>query len=128
LPQKEVKIMTMPSHPNRSKTNIKAGSNPSPAQIRRWREELVQLVAPELAHDINAARELAGSFVYASWRTWQNWEAEADSVEHRRMHPATGELFQAKLAALKLLASRELSPALLRELGLYLPPVHAKTT
>ena len=37
------------------------------------------------------------------------------------MHPATWELFQVKLAARKLLEARELSPSLLRELGLHLP-------
>lgn len=99
----------MPSHPNRSKTNIKAGSNPTPAQIRRARE------------DAGLTQEQAAELVYGNWRTWQNWEADKDAAEHRRMHPATWELFQVKIAARKLLAEKEISPALLRELGLYLP-------
>lgn len=65
--------------------------------------------------------EQAGALVYTSWRTWQNWEADADSAEHRRMHPSTWELFQVKLAARSFLAERSLTPAHVRALGLYLP-------
>ncbi len=127
LPKASATMPEMSNHPNRSKSNIKAGANPTPAQVRRAREEYAKLAAPHLGpDDINAARELAGDLVYASWRTWQNWEADAGTPEHRRMHPATWELLQAKLAAVRLLDKREISPALLRELGLYLPEVKEK--
>jgi hypothetical protein len=102
-------MSTMPSHPNRSKTNIRAGQNPKPAQIARAREAA------------GLDRDQAAAYVYANYRTWQNWELEADTAEHRRMHPATWELFQIKLAAKRLLEAGEISPALLRELGIFLP-------
>lgn len=103
------KLKLVPSHPNRSKTNIRAGSNPTPAQVRRAREKA------------GLTLEQAGALVYTSWRTWQNWEADEGSAEHRRMHAATWELFQVKLAAKNLLEQRELSPSLVRELGLFIP-------
>lgn len=103
------RLHCVPSHPNRSKANITAGSNPTPAQVRRARE------------GAGLTLEQAGALVFTSWRSWQNWEADVDSAEHRRMHPATWELFQVKLAARKLLEERSLSPAIVRELGLHLP-------
>lgn len=55
--------------------------------------------------DVRAAREAAGltqteaaGLVHTSCRTWQQWEAEADSTSHRRMHPAFWELFRLKIA------------------------------
>lgn len=101
--------MRVPSHPNRSKTNIRAGQNPTPAQIKRSREEA------------GLDRDQAAEFVYANYRTWQNWELEKDAEEHRRMHPTTWELFQIKLAARRMLERGEISPAILRELGILLP-------
>lgn len=103
------KLSLVASHPNRSKSNIRARSNPTPAQVRRARE------------DAGLTLEQAGALVHASWRSWQHWESDVDAAEHRRMHPATWELFQVKLAARRLLEKRELPPSLLRELGLYLP-------
>lgn len=102
------KLAVVP-HPNRSKTNIRAGSNPTPAQIRRAREQA------------GLTLEQASALVHSTWRSWQHWESDVDAAEHRRMHPATWELFQVKLAAKKLLEARELSPSLLRELGLFIP-------
>lgn len=103
------KLAVVATHPNRSKANIRAGSNPTPAQVRRARE------------DAGLTLEQAGELVHTSWRTFQNWEADKDMPEHRRMHPATWELFQVKIAARKLLEKRELPPSLVRELGLHLP-------
>lgn len=99
----------MRSHPNRSKTNIRAGANPTPAQVIRAREEA------------GLTQRQAAALVHTSWRSWQNWEAEKDSPEWRRMHSATWELFQVKIAAKKLLEKGELAPSMLRRLGLYLP-------
>ena len=96
-------------HTNRSKTNIRHTSNPTPKQIRAARERA------------GLTLKQAGAHVHTSWKTWQNWEAPADSAEHRRMHPATWELFQVKLAAAKMIAERELTLEHLRALGLYLP-------
>jgi DNA-binding transcriptional regulator YiaG len=77
----------LPNHPNRSKGNISAAANPTPAQVRRARE------------DAGLTLEQAAALVHATWRSWQNWEADASSDGHRRMHPSTWELFQVKVAA-----------------------------
>lgn len=78
------------NHPNRSTANRMTRPAPAPAKIRQAREaaELTQTQAAEL--------------VYATLRTWQNWETEEGSPEHRRMHPAIFELFQIKTRQLKL--------------------------
>jgi hypothetical protein len=98
------------SHPNRGGSRgIKAAANPTPAQIRRARE------------GAGLTLEQAGELVHTGWRTWQNWEAEEGTAEHRRMHSATWELFRVKMAARKLLEENSLSPAIVRALGLYFP-------
>jgi hypothetical protein len=103
------KLAVVATHPNRSKSNVRAGANPTPAQVRRARE------------DAKLTLEQAGELVFTSWRTWQNWEADKESAEHRRMHPTTWESFQVKLNALRLIEARELSPSMLQELGLHIP-------
>lgn len=100
---------TVATHPNRSKTNIRAGANPTPAQVRAGRERA------------RLSRDQAGELVYSSERGWQNWELELDATEHRRMHPATWELFLAKVGVMEMIAKGELTPAHARELGIYLP-------
>lgn len=98
-------------HANRGNTRgMKFNANPTPAQIRalREREGLTQTQAAELVH--------------TGWHTWQKWETDDSDPNHRRMLPAVWELFQVKLAARRMLAARELSPAHVRGLGLYLPP------
>lgn len=46
----------------------------------------------------------AGALVHTTCRTWQQWEAEPGTKDHRAMHPAFWELFQSKLtSALPLL-------------------------
>jgi DNA-binding XRE family transcriptional regulator len=100
----------MTAHPNRSKQNRNVAANPKPAEIRRARE------------DAGLTMEQAAELVHGNVRSWQNWEAEAKETENaRRMHPATWELFQVKLAARKLIAAGELTAADLRRLGLHLP-------
>lgn len=106
-------MRTVANHPNRSKTNIRAGANPTPAQVRRARE------------DAGLTLEQAAALVYTTWRSWQNWEADRDSAEHRRMHAATWELFQVKLAARAALEKGRIAPADLRALGLQLPDPQA---
>jgi hypothetical protein len=103
------KLAVVPTHRNRSKARIRAGENPTPAQVRRAREAA------------GLTLEQASGMVHTHWRTWQHWESDVDSAEHRRMHPATWELFQVKLNAMKLREQLELAPSLLEALGLYLP-------
>ncbi|HZF19526.1 MAG TPA: hypothetical protein VE008_07445 [Burkholderiales bacterium] len=98
------------NHPNRSKTNRGAGSNPKPAEILRARE------AAGLTQD------QAGALLYSGWRTWHNWENEG-GPESRRMRPSDWELFNVKVRARKLLAEGEISAETLKTLGLYLPPL-----
>lgn len=70
----------MSNHPNRSRAKSPV-SNPTPEQIRAARK----------AARLNQTD--AGALIYASMRTWQDWE----SVDQkRRMHPALFELFCAK--------------------------------
>ena len=58
---------------------------------------------PPTSKQIRSAREKAGltqteaaGLVYSTLRTWQNWEADSLSPEHRSMHPAIYELFLIK--------------------------------
>jgi DNA-binding transcriptional regulator YiaG len=97
------------THPNRSKSSPKAGANPTPAQVRKAREEA------------GLTLEQAGELVYTSWRSWQNWEAATDSAEHRRMHPATWELFLLKVRIRDLLKRGRIAPQAVKDLGLQLP-------
>lgn len=99
----------MGNHENRSKTNRNVASNPKPGEIQRARE------AEGLTQD------QAGALLYSGRRTWQDWEAG-----ERRMHPASWELFSVKCNARRLLKEGEISPALLRKLGLYLPPIEGE--
>lgn len=105
-----VKIAAVSNHPNRGSNRAnKAGANPTPAQVKRAREAA------------GLTLEQAGALVYSGWRSWQNWEADVGSAEHRRMHAATWELFRAKVKALELIKKGELAPSTVRELELYLP-------
>lgn len=61
---------------------------------------------PPSAKEIRAAREAAGltqaqaaELVYATPRTWQNWESEGD--EARQMHPGLFDLFNRKLGEIR---------------------------
>lgn len=99
----------MSNHPNRSQANRGAASNPKPAEILRAREAA------------GLTQQQAADLLYSSWRTWQHWES--DGPENRRMPPAAWELFNAKVRARKMLAAGEISPALLKQLGMHLPPL-----
>lgn len=70
----------MPNHPNRTKSNRRAASNPRPAEIVRLREA-ARLTQTE-----------AGELVHTTCRVFQQWEAG-----DRRMHPAFWELFERKV-------------------------------
>lgn len=72
-------LTAMANHPNRGKTRD-ASSSPTPAQIVAARER-AGLTQTEAAEKI-----------YATLRTWQNWET-TDPAENRRMHPGLFELF-----------------------------------
>jgi putative transcriptional regulator len=104
------KLVSVSNHPNRGGARWnKASATPTPSQIKRAREAA------------GLTLEQAGALVHTSLRTWQNWETAADEDNHRRMHPATWELFRVKVNAKRLLEEREISPSTLRELELYLP-------
>lgn len=99
-----VHLEPVSNHPNRSKTNRGAGSNPTPAEIMRLRE------------DAGMTQDQIGALLYSGRRTWQDWEAG-----ERRMHPASWELVTVKLNARKMLEKDEITEAMLRRLGVYLP-------
>lgn len=93
------------NHPNRSKQNRAAGGTPTPAEIQRARV------------DADLTQEQAGALIFTGWRTWQNWEGGIN-----KMPAGAWELFNVKLRARELIKRGELEPALLRSIGLYLPP------
>lgn len=70
---------------------VSSSRNPSPREIRAARE-LARLTQTQ-----------AGALVHTSCRSWQQWEAEQGTKDHRAMHPAFWELFQRKIAGLPLL-------------------------
>lgn len=74
----------MTNHPNRSRGGNPA-RNPTNAEIRAAREAA------------GLSQTAAAMLVHSTLRTWQNWETEESSAEHRRMHPAIWELFLTKL-------------------------------
>ena len=79
------------NHPNMTST-ASPPRNPSPREVRAARE-LAGLTQTQ-----------AGVLLHTTCRTWQQWEAEPGSKDHRAMHPAIWELFQNKIAnALPLL-------------------------
>ena len=61
--------------------------NPSPSEVRAVRE-LAGLTQTQ-----------AGALVHPTCRTWQHWEAEQGTKDHRAMHPAFWELFTSKVAS-----------------------------
>lgn len=78
----------MPNHPNRGR-GPGLGKNPKPAEIRKARL------------DAGLSQTAAAEFVYTSCRTWQQWEAEKGTPDHRRMHPAFFDLFERKVKEMK---------------------------
>jgi DNA (cytosine-5)-methyltransferase 1 len=75
--------MEMTNHPNRARAYPVAP--PSPAEVRAARAAagITQTEAAELVH--------------SALRSWQQWEAEPGTADHRRMHPAIWELFRLKV-------------------------------
>jgi len=57
---------------------------PSPAEIKAAR------------HAAGLTQTQAGALVHVPCRTWQKWEADAGTADHRKMHPAFWELFLIK--------------------------------
>ena len=100
-------LARLATHPNRSKKTPR--QNPTPAEIRRAREEA------------GLTLEQAAALVYAHWRTWQHWESAPGTAEHRQMHPATWELVQVKLAAWRALDKGQIAAMDIARLGLNLP-------
>jgi DNA (cytosine-5)-methyltransferase 1 len=74
----------MANHPNRSRARTHPARTPTPEEIRHIRinSELTQTEAAKLVH--------------STLNAWQQWEAPVGQVKHRRMHPATFELFSMK--------------------------------
>lgn len=97
----------MSNHPNRSQTNRDVASNPKPSEIVRAREAA------------GLTQTEAGELVHSGLKSWQNWEAEGQ--ENRRMHPSTWDLFNIKVRAKKLLEGGQITPEMVRRLGIYLP-------
>lgn len=69
----------MANHPNRSTRGETVRPAPTPEQVREAREGL------------EMTQTDAAASIYATLRTWQDWEAGV-----RKMHPAMFELFQLK--------------------------------
>lgn len=69
---------------------------PTPKQIRLARQAagLTQSQAALLVYATDPDKPIP--------KTWQNWEAEPGSKEHRSMHPAIYELFLLKTQQIKL--------------------------
>lgn len=78
------------NHPNMTSI-VSPSRNPSPREVRAARE-LAGLTQTQ-----------AGALVHTTCRTWQQWEAEQGTKDHRAMHPAFWDLFQSKIAGLTLL-------------------------
>lgn len=79
------------THPNMTAT-VSPSRNPLPSEVRAARERA------------GLTQTQAGALVHTTCRTWQQWEAEPGTKDHRAMHPAFWELFQNKVAnALPLL-------------------------
>jgi DNA-binding transcriptional regulator YiaG len=74
------------NHPNRGKAS--RCRDPKPAEIRRAREAA------------GLTQEQAGELVCTGWRTWQNWEAETGTPEHRQMPAGAWRLFQYEIGLL----------------------------
>lgn len=79
----------MSNHPNRSKGNRSAKSNPTPAEVRAARERA------------GLTQTEAAAVIYGTLRAWQNWENDQDPNEQRRMSPGLFELFLAKTGQLR---------------------------
>ncbi len=58
--------------------------NPNPSEIINARS------------NAGLTQSQAAAMVYATLRTWQNWESPICSPAHRKMHPAIWELFLIK--------------------------------
>lgn len=78
------KLAVVANHPNRSKKGRPAGASPTPAEVRAAREK-AGLTQTE------AAAKISGTL-----RSWQNYEADEGTPDHRRMHPGLFELFLIK--------------------------------
>lgn len=61
-----------------------ATNSPLPAEVRATREAA------------KISQTAAAALVHTTCRTWQQWEAEAGTPSHRKMHPAFWELFKIK--------------------------------
>ena len=68
-------------------TNDSQSRNPSPHDVRDARERA------------GLTQTQAGALVHTTCRTWQQWEAEPGSKDHRSMHPAFWDLFNNKIAS-----------------------------
>lgn len=85
----------MTSHPNRSKRNPKLFHTPTPAQIRAAREAA------------GLSRSEAASKIGSTTRAWENYEADPEAVNSRRMQPGLFVLFQLVTGQLDLADVRQ---------------------
>lgn len=72
-------------------STVSPSRKPSPREIRAARDRA------------GLTQTEAGALVHTTCRTWQQWEAEPGTKNHRAMHPAFWELFQSKIAGLPIL-------------------------
>lgn len=81
----------MSNHPNRSKSGHRSRT-PEPSEVRRERE----ITQETQKLGITEAQRYCADVVHAGIRSWQQWESEKGTPDHRRMHPAFWELFLIK--------------------------------
>lgn len=79
--------LSVSNHPIMTST-VSQSRKPSPREIRAARDRA------------GLTQTQAGALVHTTCRTWQQWEAEPGTKDHRAMHPAFWELFQSKAAGL----------------------------
>ena len=72
----------MSNHPNRSR-RCKPAANPDPAEVRAFRER----IQSDRGIRIGAAQDICAAWLCTTRRTWQQWESEKGTNDHRRMHP-----------------------------------------
>ena len=77
-------LADMANHPNRSRRTTSGGRSPTAQEVRQAREH-AGLTQAEAAAKVRVAL-----------RSWQYWEGEPGTPEHRHMQPGLFELFLIK--------------------------------
>ncbi|HKQ24073.1 MAG TPA: hypothetical protein VJT81_06485 [Burkholderiales bacterium] len=85
----------MSNHPNRSKNNRTAWSNPTPAEVRTVLERA------------GLSQQAGADLIYAGRKSMENWVADGGN-EQRAMHPGLFELLKIKSGQMPLSFYRDL--------------------